>query len=112
MDNQAKRLKRDYVALVEAVSTVIDRADPIGLLAGGAPLDGSTPEIGTILPLLKTAEGPEEVQKIVHEEFMRWFGSDIAGPQDAYHQTGLDVWHVLEAFRRREERPDSGSQRP
>jgi hypothetical protein len=39
MDNLARGLKRNYVALVEAVSAAIDSADPIGLLAGGAPLD-------------------------------------------------------------------------
>lgn len=100
MENLVRRLKREYVVLVDAVSAAIDKADPIGLLAGGAPSDEYAPEIGTIVPRLKTANSADDVQRIIHEEFVRWFG-DIAGRLDAYGEVGVNVWGALQAFRER-----------
>ena len=111
MDDLARGLKREYAALVDAVTAAIDRADPIGLLAGGAPRDEYSPEIGTILPRLKTAEGPEDVQTIIHEEFVRWFDIDIAGPPETYQQAAVDIWHAWEDFRRQDAGRDSGRSR-
>jgi hypothetical protein len=101
VDDLAERLKREYAALADAVAAAIDRADPIGLLAAGAPRDEYSSEIGTILPGLKTAEGSGDVQTIIHEEFVRWFDTDIAGPLEAYHEAAIDIWHAWEDFRRR-----------
>ena len=89
---------RKYNRLVDAVSNAIDRADPIGLLKSGAPLDEYSAEIGTIVPRLKMANSAQDVQRIIHEEFLRWFG-DIAGPVQEYQQLALDVWQAVEQFR-------------
>jgi len=35
------------------------------------------------------------VQKVVHEEFVRWFGDDVAGEMDRYRgvaEGGLTIW--------------------
>jgi hypothetical protein len=51
-------LLKMYRDLVAAVERAINEADPIGLLAGGAPSDEYAPEIGTIIPLLANAHRP------------------------------------------------------
>ena len=48
--NRIDPLDIRYQDLVAAVERAINEADPIGLLAGGAPSDEYAPETGTILP--------------------------------------------------------------
>jgi len=50
------------------------------LIAMGAPDDEYDPEVSTILPRLREAKAAVDVQRIVHEEFVRWFGADLVGP--------------------------------
>jgi hypothetical protein len=67
--------------LVKAVEGAINEADPIGLLALGAPSDEYAPEIGTIIPRLVKAQDVDEVTAVLHEEFLRWFGNNTTGPR-------------------------------
>ncbi len=85
--------------LSELVEKAVSGADPIGLLAVGAPADEYRPEIGTILPRLSAADSEDDVLVIVHEEFVRWFGASIAGPTTAYRTIASRIWDALREFR-------------
>jgi hypothetical protein len=88
-----------YEALVAAVASAVDEADPIGLLAMGCPADEYSAEIGTIVPRVSKAVDPADVRRIVHEEFVRWFDAGIAGPEDAYELVAQRVWDAVEQYR-------------
>lgn len=88
---------KEHRDLRAAVSEALKAADPIGLLALGAPEDEYDPEVGTILPRLQDAASPERVQEILHEEFIHWFGADVAGPVHAYRAPAAAIWRALEA---------------
>ena len=88
-----------YQRLVAAVERAINDADPIGLLELGAPLDEYAPEIGTILPRLGDVQGLNEVADVLHEEFLRWFGDETAGPREAYETPALRIWDALLEYR-------------
>lgn len=94
-------MKARYKSLVAAVARAIDDADPIGLLEGGAPADEYGPEIGTIVPRVVNAQSVEEVTTVLHEEFVRWFGNDTAGPRQAYEAPARQIWPALLEFRQR-----------
>ena len=85
--------------LAEAVACAIDEADPIGLLASGAPADEYAPEVDTILPRLSSANEIDDVVTILHEEFSRWFGVDTAGPSGAYESAALRIWRAVHQYR-------------
>ena len=70
--------------LVAAVEPAINEADPVGLLRIGAPSYEYGREVGSILPRLISAERLDNVAAVFHEEFVRWFGADIAGPRQRY----------------------------
>lgn len=72
-------------------------ADPMQLIAIGAPDDEYDPEISTILPRLKEAKSSLDVMRIVHEEFVHWFGDDMAGALSVYEAMSIEIW---EAWRR------------
>jgi hypothetical protein len=89
--------QRKYARLLEAVSQAVDRADPMGLLAMGCPADEFGPEVGTIVPRLKTAKNAQDVRAILHEEFGRWFGD--AGPIESYQTAADEVWRAVLEYR-------------
>ena len=77
---QSQSLRAAYGSLYANVSRLLREADPMGLIAMGAPDDEYDPEVSTILPRLREAKAAVDVQRIVHEEFVRWFGADLVGP--------------------------------
>lgn len=93
-------METPYQGLVAAVERAIEEADPIGLLEGGAPADEYGPEIGTIVSRAVKAQSVEEVTTVVHEEFVRWFGHDTAGPRHVYEAPAGKIWQTLLDFRK------------
>ena len=89
-----------YQNLVAAVERAINEADPIALLAGGAPSDEYAPEIGTIIPLLANAHRPDDVTGVLHGEFLRWFGEGTAGPRQEYEAPASQIWDALLEYRK------------
>src|SRR5438067_6579543 len=85
----------DQDRLRAVVAQAINAADPIGLLAHGAPADEYSPEIDTIVPRLKDAQTTRDCQDILHEEFVRWFSADIAGSRVAYENLATDLWQAV-----------------
>ena len=93
--NRIDPLDTRYQDLVAAVERAINEADPIGLLAGGAPSDEYAPETSTILPLLANAHRPDDVTGVLHGECSRWFGEGTAGPRQAYEAPARQIWDAL-----------------
>ena len=89
---QRKALKKAYGALYDDVSQLLFEADSIGLAACGCPNDEYEPEVGTILPRLRTANSADEVAAIIREEFARWFGPLEAGKKKRYMQVAGKIW--------------------
>jgi hypothetical protein len=97
-----------YQALVAAVERAINETDPIGLLEIGAPSDEYAPEIGTIVPRLATVERLDDVVAVLHEEFIRWFGDDTAGPQRVYEAPARRIWDAVIEYRQNADGPGPG----
>jgi hypothetical protein len=91
-------LKAEYGALYTEVSRLMREADPIRLIGIGAPDDEYDVEVRTILPRLREAKSPDDVQRIVHEEFARWFGADIAGSAAQYADVSKNIWEAWNKF--------------
>ncbi|MBI2361346.1 MAG: hypothetical protein HYV04_20965 [Deltaproteobacteria bacterium] len=94
-ENRRKKresLKAEYGSLYTEVSRLLRKADPIRLIVIGAPHDEYDPEVSTILPRLREAKSPADVQRIVHEEFVHWFGAEIAGPSTHYAGVSENIW--------------------
>jgi len=90
-----RQAKANFVALREAISQALRETDPIGLIGGGAPPDEYDPEVGTILPRLRDATSASDIHRIVHEEFVHWFGEDTAGAPAAYEQAAQRIWEIV-----------------
>ena len=91
-------LKAAYGTLYTEVSRLLREADPIRLIVIGAPDDEYDPEVSTILPRLREAKSPDDVQRIVHKEFAHWFGAETAGPATHYAGVSNNIWEVWNKF--------------
>ena len=97
MGERAK-LKADYGALFDTIAEILFRLDPIGVNFEDNP-DEYHPETGTILPRLKDCADVTDVQKVVHEEFVRWFGVGTVGPEATYQPVAAEVWRAWQLHR-------------
>lgn len=99
--NARRRALAPLAGIVTAVSATLHEADPIGLVADGADPDEYDPEAETIVMSLADrheAVSVDDVHAIVHEEFVRWFGEDIAGDPDRYLEVAVDVHRLWGEF--------------
>lgn len=95
-EEKRTRWTTEYQELFDATSALFFRHDPIGIAFG--PSDEYEPEAGTILPRLHSCCSEADVCRIVHEEFMRWFGADIAGSPECYRQIAVELWTLWRKF--------------
>jgi hypothetical protein len=84
-------LRNKYGELYDRLVTLFFQADPVGInfVVNTEEYDL---EVGTILPRLPACTNATDVQTVVHEEFLRWFGHSVADPFDHYQQLGHDIW--------------------
>jgi hypothetical protein len=65
------------------LAQILFEEDPVGINFEGNT-DEYEAEAGTILPKLSRCETVEEIQELLHSEFIRWFDINSAGPGDQY----------------------------
>jgi hypothetical protein len=87
---ERKRLSSSYKQLLNEVSAILFRHDPIGINFEDNT-DEYDPEAGTILPRLRRGLSAEETTTIVHEEFVRWFEWETAGSPERYSAIAAEI---------------------
>src|SRR5262250_1064876 len=92
--DRRKRLRAEYRKLLQSVAALLFRHDPIGMIFEGDTNTEYEPEAGTILPRLRGCHSLEDVQAVVHGEFVRWFGVDNAGPPEHYTKVASEIWNL------------------
>jgi hypothetical protein len=88
---ERRRLRAEYGELFAAVAALLFRADPIGINFEDNRGEYE-PETGTILPRLSTCGSADDVLRVVHEEFVRWFDADTAGASERYQHIASEIW--------------------
>jgi len=87
-------VRRLYGDLFAQVSAALFEADPIDINFG-SNADEYEPEASTIIPRLHACRSARDVQAVVHEEFVAWFGleaDDRCAGLDAYAEPAEEIW--------------------
>jgi hypothetical protein len=92
-----RRLKAEYTALFDSIAALLYRHDPMGINFEDNP-DEYESEARTILPRLRSCQAVEDAQHVLHTEFVRWFGADIAGPPEHYRQIASEIWLLWQEY--------------
>ncbi len=87
-----RRARENYGELFDATAALLYRHDPIRIAFDNLNTDEYAPEAETILPRLGNCSSSDEVLKVVHEEFVRWFGAATAGPRESYAKIASELW--------------------
>ena len=90
---ERRKLKAEYGELFDAVAALLFRHDPAGINFEINPDEYQT-ETGTILPRLRGCHSEDEARQVIHEEFVRWFDADTAGPAELYAVIASEVWQL------------------
>ena len=97
MSRERQRLKAQYRELFDEVAALLFRHDPVGINFK-TNTDEYELEAGTILPRLRSCSSPEDVCRVVHEEFVHWFGVDGAPSQGHYAMIAKEIWDCWQSF--------------
>jgi hypothetical protein len=98
-DSRRDDLKRKYRKVFSEMTSILASNDPIGIVFGQTNPNEYEPEVGTILPRLRDARSEADCEKIIHEEFVRWFGEETVGPWADYQEIAHEVWRAWSTFR-------------
>jgi hypothetical protein len=90
---ERRELRVEYGELYGSTATLLYRHDPVGINFEINP-DEYEPEVGTILPRLHGCKCSDDVLRVVHEEFVRWFEASNAGPPERYTQVASEIWQL------------------
>ena len=90
---ERRRLRAEYGDLFDSIAALLFRHDPIGINFD-ENTDEYESEVGTILPRLHDCRSRGDVLRVVHGEFVRWFDSAIAGPQEHYTGIASEIWEL------------------
>ncbi|MEQ1794125.1 MAG: DUF1871 family protein [Nitrospira sp.] len=92
----SEKYKQKYKQMFSLVRAVINRWDPYGLLAGGAPEDEFEHETALVVAKVKTIKTETDATVVLSEVF-----SDAFEPQyftvEACAQVGRDLFHELKS---------------
>lgn len=93
---QSKVMGMNFYAEVEKILFTLD---PVGINFGDN-VDEYGPEAGTIIPRLEAASSEADVHRIVHEEFVQWFGEETAGDasRQVYKDSAKEIWQAWLEF--------------
>ena len=90
---ERRRIKAEYGKLYDSVSELLFQHDPIGINFE-INQDEYQSEVSTILPRLRECRSEEDVIKLVHHEFVRWFDESTAGSIDSYREIASEIWEL------------------
>jgi hypothetical protein len=96
---ERRQLRVHYGLLFDSVAALLFRHDPIGIAFDNENVDEYEPEAGTILPRLRSCESSADALSAIHEEFVRWFDIETAGPVERYTAIASEIWKLWQTHR-------------
>jgi hypothetical protein len=86
-----KELRERYGVAYDGLSKILFTEDPVGINFE-TNTDEYEPEVGTIIARLGECRSVDDMRRIVHEEFVKWFDVVTAGPPENYQIVAKRIW--------------------
>jgi hypothetical protein len=91
-----KKLYSDFFLKIRAI---VNRHDPIGLLAASSPNDEYDPEVADLIVHFRDMNNEEEAVRITFDIFARSFGIETAGTIVRYRLLAAELLQLKEEAR-------------
>lgn len=86
-------MPKENILYIE-VREIVNKYDPIHLIAIGCPKDEYDPEVRRITRRLRNISDVGDLLNIVHRTFIRMFTESLAGPKESYQQLANDLFEL------------------
>ena len=94
---ERRQLRAQYGDLFDSTAALLFRHDPARINFEVNPGEYQS-EAGSILPRLHGCHSADDVCRVVHEEFVRWFDAVTAGAPERYSQIAFEIWQLWQAY--------------
>jgi len=84
------------MATMNDILSIINDADPIGLIKAGAAQNEYEPQARAIEEKLVDQDSAQSLRNEIHQVFADWFDENLAGPQDRYTAIAERIWALRE----------------
>jgi len=84
------------MANLNDILSIINDADPIGLIKAGSPHNEYMPQAKSILEKLTDQDSASSLQTEIHQLFTDWFDESLAGSADRYSEMAKRIWALKE----------------
>jgi len=91
-ESAKQSLKANQGRLFNSVAAILYRHDVEGCIFTENPHDYE-PQVAAILPRLPECHSADDVCRVVHQEFSRWFAGRVR-PADDYATVSAEIWQV------------------
>jgi len=99
-DAERKYQIKEYKTLVDGMTSILFRLDPVGIAFENPHSDEYASEAAMIARLLPEMKDPEQFERAVREVFMRQFGEPLPGPAAQYRDVALEMWRFAAEVRK------------
>jgi hypothetical protein len=97
----ARRSLQPDPDLVDALTAVLERHDPVGLVTQDPDIHGEeyAPEVTVIATRLPNAQSEEDARRLIHDVLTEWFDDASVGTEQDLAPLARDVWEVWNEVR-------------
>jgi len=99
-DAERKHLIKEYKTLVDGITSILFRLDPVGIAFENPHRDEYASEAAMIARFLPEARDSEHLEKAVREVFLRQFGEPLPGAVTRYRDVALEIWRFTSEVRK------------
>jgi hypothetical protein len=99
-DAERKHLVKEYKTLVDGMTSILFRLDPVGIAFENPHRDEYASEAALIARLLPEAKDPEQFERSVRDVFLRQFGEPLPGPETQYREVAREMWRFAAEVRK------------
>jgi len=97
---ERKHLITEYKALVDGITSILFRLDPVGIAFENPHRDEYASEAAMIARLLPEAKDSEDVANAVGHVFLQQFGEPLPGAPTRYRDVALEIWRFTSEVRK------------
>src|SRR2546423_8663427 len=99
-DAERKRLIKEYKTLVEGITSILFRLDPVGIAFENPHRDEYADEAAMIARFLPEANDSQHLERAIRDVFVRQFGDPLPGPATQYHDIASEIWRFTAEVRK------------
>jgi len=99
-DAERKHLIKEYKTLVDGITSILFRMDPVGIAFDDQNPDEYASEAAMIARFLPEAKDADDLERTVRDVFVGQFGEPLPESMTQYRDIATEIWRFTSEVRR------------